>query len=259
MQCTKCKYFCCGLHLDWSFFNLPFYLKASIKVACSTGVDAIILPSCDTHCLGLKFRCFQCIWHFNHRQFKQFKRNNYQTWQSKLQLIILHKYSIRCPMPGGGYPIPGQGDLDLGPVINWGTPRKGHGTSGSIMGWRWKWGTPGYEGTENITSRIVLSTRSVNIICAKTFAVKSLETFRTEYSKLAHKRSRSRITDGQLFQTIMDLFIGGTETTTNTLRWMLLYLINNPDVQKKCQEEINKVMDFNFLPFWVKFSSRNGD
>ena len=53
MQCTKCKYFCCGLHLDWSFFNLPFYLKASIKVACSTGVDAIILPSCDTHCLRM--------------------------------------------------------------------------------------------------------------------------------------------------------------------------------------------------------------
>ena len=96
MQCTKCKYFCCGLHLDWSFFNLPFYLKTSIKVACSTGVDAIILPSCDTHCLGLKFRCFQCIWHFNHRQFKQFKHNNYQTWQSKLQLIILHSpFSLR--------------------------------------------------------------------------------------------------------------------------------------------------------------------
>ena len=47
--------------------------------------------------------------------------------------------------------------------------------------------------------------------------------------------------EGQLFQTILDLFIGGTETTASTLRWILLYLINNPDVQKKCQEEINKV------------------
>ena len=62
----------------------------------------------------------------------------------------------------GGYPIPGQGtppptfrpgwgsphpDLagsplgrDLGPVTGVPLPWKGHGTSGSIMGWRW--GTP---------------------------------------------------------------------------------------------------------------------
>ena len=53
------------------------------------------------------------------------------------------------------------------------------------------------------------------------------------------------IVEGQLFQTILDLFIGGTETTTNTLRWMLLYLINNPHVQNKCQDEINKVGDGN--------------
>ena len=44
-----------------------------------------------------------------------------------------------------------------------------------------------------------------------------------------------------LFHTILDLFTAGTDTTTSTLGWILLRLINNPDVQKKCQKEIQKV------------------
>ena len=42
-------------------------------------------------------------------------------------------------------------------------PQKGHGTSGSIMGWRWVPSPLRCEQTENITSRIVLRTRSVII------------------------------------------------------------------------------------------------
>ena len=51
--------------------------------------------------------------------------------------------------PGGGYPIL----TWLGDTSPWDTPRKGHGTSGSIIGWRW--GTPMLTGRhlENITSR----------------------------------------------------------------------------------------------------------
>ena len=49
---------------------------------------------------------------------------------------------------GWGYPIPGQEVPHTGVppprkgpgTSHWGTPLKGHGTSGSIMGW--KWGTP---------------------------------------------------------------------------------------------------------------------
>ena len=42
----------------------------------------------------------------------------------------------------------------------------------------------------------------------------------------------------------MDLFLAGTDTTAGTLRWLLLYLIRNPDVQQKCQNEIHKVIFF---------------
>ena len=47
-----------------------------------------------------------------------------------------------------------------------------------------------------------------------------------------------------MFTTIMDLFFAGSETTNTTLRWGLLYLIRNPDAQRKCREEILNVRSF---------------
>ena len=41
---------------------------------------------------------------------------------------------------------------------------------------------------------------------------------------------------------VLDLFAGGTETTTTTLRWALLFMANNPEVQHKVQEELNRVV-----------------
>jgi len=40
----------------------------------------------------------------------------------------------------------------------------------------------------------------------------------------------------------MDLFVAGSDTTTITLRFALLYLIMHPDVQVKVQEEIDRVV-----------------
>ncbi|XP_051803083.1 cytochrome P450 2J4-like [Acanthochromis polyacanthus] len=40
----------------------------------------------------------------------------------------------------------------------------------------------------------------------------------------------------------LDLFGAGTETTTTTLRWGLLYMIHHPDIQKRVQAEINAVI-----------------
>lgn len=45
-----------------------------------------------------------------------------------------------------------------------------------------------------------------------------------------------------LFYIIGDLFIAGTDTTTNTLLWSLLYMCLYPDVQEKVQAEIDTVI-----------------
>ena len=44
-----------------------------------------------------------------------------------------------------------------------------------------------------------------------------------------------------MFQVTVDLFTAGTETTSTTLHWGLLYLIRTPNVQRKCREEILQV------------------
>jgi len=46
----------------------------------------------------------------------------------------------------------------------------------------------------------------------------------------------------QLLTSIVNLFIGGTETTSTTLRWALIYMIENPEVQEKVFEEIKLVV-----------------
>ncbi|XP_075056840.1 cytochrome P450 2U1 [Mixophyes fleayi] len=45
-----------------------------------------------------------------------------------------------------------------------------------------------------------------------------------------------------LFYIIGDLFIAGTDTTTNTMLWSLLYMCLHPDVQKKVQAEIDAIV-----------------
>ena len=48
--------------------------------------------------------------------------------------------------------------------------------------------------------------------------------------------------------SIVDLFVAGSETTSTTIRWSVLYLINNPDVLAKVQKEIDEVVPKDTLP-----------
>ncbi|NXV19889.1 CP2J6 protein, partial [Cepphus grylle] len=45
-----------------------------------------------------------------------------------------------------------------------------------------------------------------------------------------------------LTQTIFDLFLAGTETTSTTLLWALLYMVVYPDIQEKVQKELDAVL-----------------
>ena len=54
--------------------------------------------------------------------------------------------------------------------------------------------------------------------------------------------------EGETFSTdnleklILDIMAAGTDTTSTTLRWFILYLIHHPDVQTKCQKELDAVV-----------------
>ena len=58
----------------------------------------------------------------------------------------------------------------------------------------------------------------------------------------------SHINADNMVITIFEIFIGGTETTANSLRWAVLYLMEYPEVQTKIQQEIDRVVGRNRFP-----------
>ncbi|XP_038610967.1 cytochrome P450 2U1 [Tachyglossus aculeatus] len=62
------------------------------------------------------------------------------------------------------------------------------------------------------------------------------------------KDCNSSFSEEYLFYIIGDLFIAGTDTTTNTVLWCLLYMSLNPDVQEKVHQEIDKVIGRDRVP-----------
>ncbi|PAV91173.1 hypothetical protein WR25_19236 [Diploscapter pachys] len=46
----------------------------------------------------------------------------------------------------------------------------------------------------------------------------------------------------QLKSALFDLWIGGLETTSNTLTWLIVYILHNPTVQDKIHEELDRVI-----------------
>ncbi|XP_030594643.1 cytochrome P450 2U1 [Archocentrus centrarchus] len=58
----------------------------------------------------------------------------------------------------------------------------------------------------------------------------------------------SSFTEDYLFYIIGDLFIAGTDTTTNSVLWTLLYMVIYPDIQDKVQAEIDEVVGKHRVP-----------
>nr|XP_055066614.1 cytochrome P450 2C31-like [Misgurnus anguillicaudatus] len=48
--------------------------------------------------------------------------------------------------------------------------------------------------------------------------------------------------DSQMVTLLFDLFLAGTETTSNTLRTITLYLMTHTYIQERCQQEIDEVL-----------------
>ncbi|KAL7859026.1 hypothetical protein SRHO_G00141730 [Serrasalmus rhombeus] len=51
-----------------------------------------------------------------------------------------------------------------------------------------------------------------------------------------------------MIKSTSDLFSAGIETTANTLRWGLVYMMSHPVVQERCHEEIVRVLGFDCPP-----------
>ena len=51
-------------------------------------------------------------------------------------------------------------------------------------------------------------------------------------------------TKGNMLRVILDLFIAGSETTSNTLDWAFLLMTEYPEIQQRCQDEIDDVVGY---------------
>jgi len=62
--------------------------------------------------------------------------------------------------------------------------------------------------------------------------------------------SNKIVSEADALRMILDLFIAGTETTSTTLQWLIIYMMYNQHVQTKCREEIHRVIGTDKLPNW---------
>ncbi|XP_064600805.1 cytochrome P450 2J6-like [Liolophura sinensis] len=69
-----------------------------------------------------------------------------------------------------------------------------------------------------------------------------IDAYLSEMYKAQEKNPHTTFEDEQLLKVIGDLFVAGTETTSTTLQWALLYMINYPAVQTKVRAEIHSVI-----------------
>ncbi|XP_060694495.1 vitamin D 25-hydroxylase [Hemiscyllium ocellatum] len=60
--------------------------------------------------------------------------------------------------------------------------------------------------------------------------------------------SGSSLSTENLIFTVGELIIAGTETTTNALRWAILYMALYPNIQEKVHQEIDSIMGKNQIP-----------
>ena len=58
----------------------------------------------------------------------------------------------------------------------------------------------------------------------------------------------STLNDDERHVVIWDIIFGGTDTTATTNEWLIYFMINYPEVQKKVQAELDRVVGFDRLP-----------
>lgn len=83
----------------------------------------------------------------------------------------------------------------------------------------------------------------------ETYNPEDIRDFMDVYLKMLDSPEKNEtFTEIQLLAICLDLFMAGSETTSKSLGYCFLYLLLNPHIQKKAQEEIDRVVGSARLP-----------
>ncbi|CAG0896004.1 unnamed protein product [Darwinula stevensoni] len=69
-----------------------------------------------------------------------------------------------------------------------------------------------------------------------------IDAYLQKMKSVEERGGHSNFTGQQLCVNVSDLFFAGSETTTNTIRWCVLFLLRHPDVQRRIQFEVDEVV-----------------
>ncbi|XP_004452440.1 steroid 21-hydroxylase [Dasypus novemcinctus] len=58
--------------------------------------------------------------------------------------------------------------------------------------------------------------------------------------KQSAEEGAGQLLEGHVHMAVVDLFIGGTETTATTLSWALAFLLHHPEILRRLQEELDR-------------------
>ncbi|OXA41279.1 Cytochrome P450 2J5 [Folsomia candida] len=69
------------------------------------------------------------------------------------------------------------------------------------------------------------------------------DAFITQMRNTTDKQSPfyGKVGEDNLLATLADIYFGGTDTTSTTLTWLILYVSKMPEIQKKLQDEIESI------------------
>ncbi|CAI9729733.1 cytochrome P450 2B4-like [Octopus vulgaris] len=80
----------------------------------------------------------------------------------------------------------------------------------------------------------------------ETFNVGDIRDFIDVYLLTLEKEPNSEsLSEENIFQAIMDLFMAGTDTTSTIVNWAFVHMAKYPEIQDKCRAEIEKITDLN--------------
>lgn len=69
-----------------------------------------------------------------------------------------------------------------------------------------------------------------------------VDAYLMQYDRVKQSGQKSFFSEKQLVQVMNDIFSAGLENVTSTIEWAVLFLMLNPEVQRKVQQEIDLVI-----------------